>query len=172
MKKLLVLLFLAGVIRVNGQNEFAASSFFEEFKIIYADAQRGFKENKGQVRESEFPGLTEEFKTLLHLSLSDSGKVIVPLKGNPYIIYYFEPDKVRLKIDQRGANLRDAIVMSLNQPLYSRTEINVVDNRPFSNTWYFIKPDETRKAAALFVISIFFRENKYYLSLEIRGKNE
>jgi hypothetical protein len=172
MKIVLVLLLLIGVIRVNGQNEFAASAFFEEFKKIYADAQKGFTENKGVIRESEYPGLTEEFNSKLQLPLADSGKVVVPIKGNPYLIYYFEPEKVRLKIDLRGANLRDAIVMSMNQPLYSRTESTVADNRPFSNTWYFLKPDETRKTDALFVISIYFKENKYYLSLEIRGKKE
>lgn len=170
MKGVLFILFLTGIVKVFGQNEFAATAFYNEFKKIYADATNGFIENKGSERESEFPELTKEYKIKIMLPLADSGKIVEPAKGGSYVIYYFEPDKVRLKVDQRGAHLRDAILTAVNQPLYARTETIVTDNKPFSTTWYFTDPEETRTAVAAFKLSIYFKEGKYFLSLEIRGQ--
>jgi len=170
MKGLLFIVFLASAARAFGQNEFAATAFYNEFKKIYADATNGFIENKGSERVSEFPELTKEYKAKLMLPLADSGKIVETMKGSSYAIYYFEPDKVRLKVDQRGAHLRDAILIAVNQPLYARTETITIDNKPLSNTWYFTDPGETRSAAAAFKLSIYFKDGKYFLSFEIRGK--
>lgn len=170
MKGLLLLFFLSGIVKVFGQNEFAATAFYNEFKKIYADATNGFIENKGSERRSEFPELTKEYKVKKLLPLADSGKIVETMKGDSYVIYYFEPDKVRLKVDQRGAHLRDAILIAINQPLYARSETVMIENKPLSNTWYFTDPEETRTAAAAFKLSIYFKAGKYFLSLEIRGK--
>ncbi len=170
MKGLLFFILLTGTVKVIGQNEFAATAFYNEFKKIYTDATNGFIENKGSERVSEFPELTKEYKVKLMLPLADSGKIVETMKGSSYVIYYFEPDKVRLKVDQRGAHLRDAILIAVNQPLYARTETITIENKPLSNTWYFTDPDETRNAAAAFKLSIYFKDGKYFLSLEIRGK--
>jgi hypothetical protein len=166
----ITILFLILFSKLYCQNEFAATAFYNEFKIIYADAAKGFIENKGSYRESEFPGLTKEYNVKMMLPLADSGKIVETMKGDSYVIYYFEPDKVRLKVDQRGANLRDAIQIAINLPLYARSETVLVDNRPLTNTWYFTEPGETRSAAAAFKLSIYFKDGKYFLSLEIRGK--
>jgi hypothetical protein len=170
MKGLLLIVFLANAVKIFGQNEFAATAFYNEFKKIYTDAKNGFIESKGNERVSEFPELTKEFKVKLMLPLADSGKIVETNKGDAYVTYYFEPDKVRLKVDQRGAHLRDAILTAVNQPLYARTETIMIDNKPLSNTWYFTDPGETKTAAAAFKLSIYFKESKYFLSLEIRGK--
>ncbi|MBL7720690.1 MAG: hypothetical protein JNK98_01715 [Chitinophagaceae bacterium] len=169
MKGFLFLIFLTGILKVFGQNEFAATAFYNEFKKIYADAKNGFVENKGSERVSEFPELTKEYKVKMLLPLADSGKIVESAKGSSYVVYFFEPDKVRLKVDQRGAHLRDAILTSVNQPLYARTETVMTENKPLSNTWYFTDPKETKTAAAAFKLSIYFKDGKYFLSLEIRG---
>ena len=106
------------------------------------------------------------------LPLADSGKVVFPVVGNPYVIYYFEPDKVRLIVDQRGANLRDAIVLAFSKPLYSRTTTSINDNYPFTSTLFFTEPDEDKYAAAVFRQCIYYKGGKYFLSFEIRGKKE
>lgn len=170
MKGFLLLIFLTGIVKVFGQNEFAATAFYNEFKKIYADAANGFIESKGIERESEFPELTKEFSVSLLLPLADSGKLVVSNKGNCYVIYYFEPDKVRLKVDQRGAHLRDAIFTALNQPLYARTETVMIENKPLSTTWYFTDPKESISSEAAFKVSIYFKGGKYYLTLQINGK--
>ena len=156
---------------VNGQNEFAATAFYSDFKKIYDDAQAGFAEYKGNKRKSEFEELATEFEVKLLLPLADSGKIVFPVPDSiPYVVYFFEPGKVRLKVDQRAMNLRDAILIVFDQPLYSRTETSIIDNHPFTNSLYFTDPAETRSAMAAFRMYIYFKGDKYYLAFEIRGK--
>jgi len=52
MKGYLLLILLTGIVKVFGQNEFAATAFYNEFKRIYTDATNGFIENKGSERVS------------------------------------------------------------------------------------------------------------------------
>lgn len=153
-----------------GQNEFAATSFYNEFKKIYADAQEGFVKNKGAKKVSEFEDLVDEYRPRWLLPLSDSGKIVFPIAGNPYVIYYFEPSKTRLKVDQRGAYLRDAISTAFSKPLYTITETTTINNFPYSDTWYFTEQGESRKNFAAFRQTIYYSNGKYYLSFEIRGK--
>lgn len=172
MKRILILFQFFVLIRANAQNEFAASAFYNEFKKIYEDAQTGFIACKGQKRNAEFEELATEYRTKIMLPLADSGKLVVPVSGNPYAIYYFEPDKVRLKVDQRGVNLRDAVVTAFGKPLYARTETTIVNNYPFTSTLFFTDPGENLFSAALFRQCIYYKEGKYFLSFEIRGKNQ
>jgi hypothetical protein len=107
------------------------------------------------------------------LPLADSGKIVFPVSVNrPFVVYYFEPSKVRLKVDLRALNLRDAILSVFDQPLYSRTETTIINNHPFTNSWYFTDPAETRAAQAAFRMNIYFKDGKYNLAFEIRGKTE
>lgn len=173
MKRITLFFLLFAVSEVYGQNEFAAAAFYTDFKNIYEDAQAGFVNYKGDKRKSEFEELATEYKVKLLLPLADSGKIVFPVSANrPYVVYYFEPSKVRLKVDQRSMNLRDAVLSVFVQPLYSRTETTIINNHPFTNSWYFTDPAETRSAMAVFRINIYFNEGKYYLAFEIRGKTQ
>ncbi len=170
MKRVLLFLILFVISKVYGQNEFAVSSFYTDIKKLIADAQTGFVTYKGAHQKSEFEELSAEYKVKLMLPLADSGKIVVPVTGNPYAIFYFQPDKVRLKVDQRAVNLRDALLTAFDQPLYARSETLIVNNHPLTNTYYFTGPDETRTSRATFRISIYYNVDRYYLSFEIRGK--
>ena len=171
MKRIILFFLLFLVSQVNGQNEFAATAFYTDFKKIYEDAQAGFVNYKGDRRKSEFEELATEYNVKLLLPLADSGKIVFPLSGNrPFVVYYFEPSKVRLKVDQRAMNLRDALLTVFDQPLYNRTETTIINNHPFTNSWYFTDPAETRSAWAAFRMNIYFNEGKYNLVFEIRGK--
>ena len=165
-----MLLFM--LTQANAQNEFAATAFYNQFRNVYEDAQTGFVNCKGPKKHSEFKELNTEYRAKMMLPLADSGKVVVPVTGTPYVIYYFEPDKVRLRIDQRGVNLRDAVITAYGKPMYSRTETILVNNYPFTNTLYYTEPEETRTSAAMFRQCIYFHEDKYYLSFEIKGKKD
>ena len=171
MKRIILFFLLFTVSEVYGQNEFAATAFYSDFKKIYEDAQTGFLNYKGDKRKSEFEELATEYKVKLLLPLADSGKIVFPLSANrPYVVYYFESSKVRLKVDQRSMNLRDAVLSVFDHPLYSRTETTIINNHPFTNSWYFTDPAETRSAFAEFRMNIYFENGKYNLAFEIRGK--
>lgn len=170
MKRTLSILFVLVAFNATSQDEFASTAFYTDFKKIYADAQTGFTACKGDKRKSEFDDLVTEYNAKLLLPLADSGKIVFPNKGNPYAIYYFEPDKNRLKIDQRAVSLREAMVTAFEKPLYSMSETVIVNERPLSNSWFFTDANETNKTAATFRMSIYFENNVYYLSFEIKGK--
>lgn len=169
---MLAIILLFVLTKATAQNEFAATAFYDEFKKIYADGQTGFTDCKGVKRNSGFEELATEYRAKEMLPLADSGKIVFPVNGIPYAIYYFEPSKMRLVVDQRGANLRDAVALVFDKPLYSRTSTTMVNNHPLTNTLYFTSPDEDRYAAALFRQSIYYEDGKYFLSFEIRGKKE
>lgn len=171
MKKILLFFIVFALSNAYGQNEFAASSFYDDFKKIYADAQFGFATYKGAKKKSDFEDLAAEYKVELLLPLADSGKIVFPVTGKPYVVYYFEPDKVRLKVDQRAVNLREAVLTAFAEPLYATTENSIINDHPFSNTYYFTDPNETRSPFAAFRMCIYYNTGKYYLSFEIRGKN-
>jgi len=173
MKRIILFFLLFTVSEVYGQNEFAAIAFYTDFKKIYDDAQAGFVNYTGGKRKSEFEDLAAEYHVKLMLPLADSGKIVFPLSDNrPYVVYYFEPSRVRLKVDQRAVNLRDAVLSVFDQPLYVRSETYLINNHPFTNSLYFTDPAETRSAQATFRMTIYFNDGKYFLSLEIRGKKE
>ncbi|MEO7984377.1 MAG: hypothetical protein ABI688_09865 [Bacteroidota bacterium] len=171
MKRMLILFLFFVLAKADAQNEFAATAFYTDFQKIYEDAKAGFIITRGANQHTGFEGLSTEYLANQLLPLADSGKVVVPVStGNPYVIYYFEPDKVRLKVDQRGVNLRDAVVTAFGKPLYSRTETTIINNYPFTQTLYFAEPEESNSSGALFRQCIYFQDGKYYLSFEIKGK--
>jgi hypothetical protein len=170
MKKWILAIFLIPNLTVFGQNEFGATAFYSDFNKVYSDGQTGFSTLKGGIQTEFSSDLSKVYDIKIILPLADSGKIIVPTSGIPYAIYYFEPEKVRLKADQRGVNLRDAIAFAYDKPLFARTETQIIDNHPFTNSWYFDKPDEANCKNAVFKMSIYFYNSEYYLTLEIMGK--
>lgn len=172
MKKILLFLFMSTCLGAWGQNEFAATAFYNDFKKIYSDAQVGFKTYRGGIKPGNYPELQSEFRVKLVLPLADSGKIVFPNNGNPFVVYYYEPSKVRLRVDQRALNLQEAVQTAYGQDLFSRTETVIVNNHPLTNTSFFSSSTEDRQSAALFRVSIYFNDGKYYMTLEIRGKKQ
>ncbi len=169
MKKWLTAIALWAVTFSYGQNEFAATAFYNEFKKIYADAQNGFVLNKGSQVKNGFEEMALEFATKLPLPLSDSGKILYPLNGNPYVVYYFEPSNARIKIDVRAVSLKEAIVTAFAQPIYAQTETYLVDDKVYCNTYFYSDAAEENKKAALFKTAIYQQKGLFYLNFEIRG---
>ena len=171
MKRVILFFLLFNLTEVFGQNEFAATAFYKDFKKIYDDAQSGFFNYKGEKRKSEFDELAAEYKVKFLIPLADSGKIVFPNSDNrPYVVYFFEPGKTRLKVDQRAMNLREAVQIAYEKPLFMRAETILIDNHPFTNSYLFTDPEETRSGQAEFRMSIFYKDKKYFLSFEIRGK--
>lgn len=173
MKRILLFFLLIAMTEVSGQNEFAAAAFYSDFKKIYNDAQAGFNAYKGEKRSSEFEELATEFNTKQLLPLADSGKIVFPNSDNrPFVVYFFEPHKSRLKIDQRAMYLREAVQIAFEKPLFLRTETILFNNHPFTNSYLFTDAEEARPGQAEFRMSIYYKDKQYHLSFEIRGKNE
>ena len=171
MKWLPVLIFFFFFTKAEAQNEFTATAFYKDFKKIVADGQKGFSDCKGSQRKTGFEDIVAEYRCKCLLSQADSGRILFPVSSNPYAVYYFHPDKVRLKIDQQGADLREAIMFAFEKPLYSRSETYLVNNRPFTNTLYFTDPNENKGSLAVFRQCIYYNnDGKYMMSIEIRGK--
>jgi hypothetical protein len=164
----MLILSLLVLASAGAQNEFATNAFYNQFKKIYDDAQNGFPNSKGDKRKAQFEELAAEYRVKLMLPLTDSAKLVIPTAGNPYIIYYFEADRSRLKIDQRAVDLREAVTIAFNKPLYAKTETTVVREKPLSNTSYY--EHESMEGPVLFRQSIYYQSGKYYLSFEMKGK--
>jgi hypothetical protein len=167
---LLFIAFLSLHAVVKAQNEFAANGFYRDLVKISEDAQLGFPENRGKKITSRYESLNEEYQPNWPLPLADSGRVVFPKTMQPFVVYYFEPAKHRLPVDQKGSNLRDAIAMAIKKPLFSRSETILVGNVPVTNTWIFDTENESRHSAALYLLSVYQQNGKFYLSLQINGK--
>lgn len=171
MKRTFLFFILFGFLEVFGQNEFAATAFYSDLKKIYIDAQSGFNVYKGEKRSSDFEELATEFKTKQLLPLADSGKIVFPNSDNrPFVVYFFEPHKLRLKVDQRAMYLREAVQIAFEKPLFLRAETILVNNHPFTNSYLYKDAEEARPGQAEFRMSIYYKDKLYHLSLEIRGK--
>lgn len=170
MKFLFLVLSFLFLVPANSQDEFAANSFYQDLKKVFNAGQSGFNEIKGEAIKSLYPELQTEFKTKIPLQPADSGKLVYPVTGRPFAVYFFEPSKNRIKTDQKALSLRDAIQTSYGSPLYVLTMTNLVDKRPFTNSYFFTDPNEMKSANAVFRTSIYYQDDKYYLSLEVRGK--
>lgn len=151
-------------------NEFAATAFYNEFRKIYTDGQKGFSSCRGSQHKTGYEELQLEYRAKCVLPLADSGKIVIPVSASPYAVYYFEPNKTRLKVDQLGVNLRDAVVSTFGQPLFAHTETYMVNNYPFTNTLFFTDPNEEKVQESVFRQCIYYNNGKYYLSFEIKGK--
>ena len=167
---MLILIQLFACLSATAQNEFAATVFYKELQHLFNDRLTGFQSCKGNQYETGIEDLKLEYKTNCLLPLADSGKIVIPRGSFPYAIFYFEPDKMRLKVDQRALNLREAVVSAIDIPFYARTESYILNGHPFSKTLFFTDPGKESYADAVFVMCIFFKEDKYFLSFEINGK--
>lgn len=172
MKKSFTLFFILISLNSLGQNEFAASSFYNAIKKLQEDGKNGFTAYKGVKLKSEFEEMNDEFKVTILLPLADSGKIIIPETGNPYALYYFETEKKKKNVDERSLNLREAIVTAYDQPLYAKTITTTVNDKIFSDTYLYTGQNETHTSTALMQINVFHKNDKYYLTLRILGRRQ
>lgn len=171
MKRFLAILFFAFPVYVVAQNEFAAISFYNTLKKIKDDGEKGFPLCKGQKLKSPYEDLEDAYNAKLMLPLADSGKVVFPVSGPIYVVYFFEPEKKLAGIEKRASNLREAVATATGGLLYSKTTTTKIDDYINSNTYIYSAENETDTRKALYRISIYRVKKRYHLSLEIRGKN-
>ncbi|HMU47520.1 MAG TPA: hypothetical protein PKC72_14195 [Chitinophagaceae bacterium] len=171
MKRFLVILFFAFPVYTVAQNEFAATSFYNTLKKIKDDGEKGFAACKGQKMKSPYEDLEDAYKAKFMLPLADSGKVVFPVSGPVYAVYFFEPEKKLVDIEKRASNLREAVATATGGLLYSKATTTKIDDYINSNTYIYLAEEETDTRKAIYRISIYRVKKRYHLSLEIRGKN-
>ena len=170
MKMFFSFFFLLFTLSAKSQDEFAATSFYQDLQKLIADGQSGFNALKGKELKSQYPEFQTEYEITLPLVPADSGKLIFPSGKTPYAVYFFEPSKNRIKTDQQALSLRDAIQTSYEKSLYVRTSTYVLDKKPYTNSYFFDNATEDNNANAIFRTCLYFQNGKYYLLLEVRGK--
>ncbi|MBK8951451.1 MAG: hypothetical protein IPM85_02985 [Chitinophagaceae bacterium] len=99
MKRLVVIVVVLYTYCLSAQSEFSARAFYTDFNKVIDEASKGFVALMGEKRNSDFPGLTSEYEVKLILPLADSGKIVLSNHARPYVLYFFEPSRSRLKID-------------------------------------------------------------------------
>lgn len=170
MKRILIVPLLMFTFQSFSQNEFAASAFYSSFKRIFEDAQSGFQAVKGAKRPSSVPDLYDEFKLKWMLPMTDSGKLVEPVNGKAFVIYYFESDKIRLKVDQRANDMKEAILNATNIPFTTRSQTTLVKEKPLTIHDYYLSEDQ--QGPAIMRHMIWYAAGKYHLSLEIRQRDK
>lgn len=163
------IILLITACTVSAQGEFSSNSFYNTLLRVKNAGQTGFDELKGRALKSAFSDTRSEYYPKVMLPLADSGKVIIPNEGLPYTIYYFEPEKKKDKIDVRAADLRSAVLAAYKDRLVTKTISTNVNNNQYSDTYFYTSEEVTHTSKALFRMSVFPLEGKYYLTIEVRG---
>lgn len=170
MRTVIVLTSLLAFTGLNGQNEFAANAFYNEFRKMEEDARSGFTRYKGEKISQDRDTSQGEFRVKLLLPLADSGRIVFPGTGAPYVEYFFQPVKYPEEINRVAANLKEAIVTAYGKPLFVRSETVQPGKGLYNVSWFFTDPGEKSTAAAEFRTSIFYRDKLYFLAFRIYGK--
>jgi hypothetical protein len=165
---ILLLLLFAGMF-AHAQDEFASTTFYNAIKKVRADSQTGFEQLKGNILQTPFADIRKEYRVKFMLPLADSGKIVIPAAGSPFAVYFFEAEKKKENINERAVSLREAIVASHGEPLYTRTISTTVKEEIHSDTYFYTDPEETHTSKALFRTTIYKQKKRYHLSFEIRG---
>lgn len=167
MRNLTLVFLIMLALKGTAQNEFAATVFYNDFKKIQMAAADGFSEFKGSKVPGMNNGIIDKYRIKLLLPLADSGWIIIPTTGAPYVEYFFQTSRTKQEIDQRAVNLREALLTAYGKPLFTRTETYTLNDHIFSNTYFYKNLNDS---AAIFRSSIYQEDKrKYFLTLKIVG---
>jgi hypothetical protein len=168
-RKTFLILLVSLSVKATAQNEYAATAFYTALQEMCDDANHGFILYKGEKMPENRNSYTDEYFLKTMLPLADSGKIIWPLELPPYAIFYMEPARKAEDAEKRAGNLRAVIEKVYNEPLYVRTESKTPDGRFKTDSWFYTRKNESRKAFAAFHISVYYSGSRYNVVLEIRS---
>lgn len=173
MKKnfLLIVSFCAGLTG-SAQNPFAKQTFYDAFKKVYADGQKGFIETTGMFRNEVNSFYSFHLpKTLL--PGADSGRVALPLSiGSPFVSYYFSPSKKLTDAKLKEKNLHEAIRTAWgNPPLVEVKRTDTVKQFIFYKTLFYKNRDDIKNYLFVLDTYIVFENGVYQLTLNVNGIN-
>ena len=168
--KFLLILFLFACLKAGAQNEFATEKFYAAFREMVADGENGFAAGKGAERKTAIAAFVKKFQLKSPLPLSDSAHLYVPVIGRPYAEFYFRAAKTTAEIEQRKANLIQAVSNALNKTLYPRSEISGLAGSSVKYTYYYTNRRDSLSIFADFRAATFLENGKHLLTFQIMGK--
>lgn len=173
MKKsfLFSLLVCAGLISA-AQNPFAKQAFYDAFKKVYTDGQKGFVETTGMFRNEMNAYYSFHLpKTLL--PGADSGQIALPVSiGTPFITYYFSPSKKLADAKLKEKNLQNAIKTAWGVPaLLEVKKTDTTKQGIYYRTFYYKNREDIKNYLSALDTYIVFENGAYQLLLNINGTN-
>lgn len=154
------------------QNPFATSAFYDSFKKIYADGQKGFPVTRGALI-NETGIFYDNYKVNTRLPQADSGRLSQPQTiGFPFVTWYFNAGKTLALARAKEANLHAALRTAWGSPL---TEINRTDTLKqfvFYRKYFYRHPEAVKRYEFEFDTYLVLENGSYQLCLNINGRND
>lgn len=165
-------LFMAMVAEAASQNPFATNAFYDAFRKVYADGQKGFITTKGSwVNETGI--FYDNYKVTTLLPGADSGRLSLPqVLGFPLVTYYFKPSATLAEAEKKAANLQAAVKTAWLSPVSEVRKTDTLKNFLFYKTYFYENEDKAKRFESVFETYIVKDKGKYQLALIINGKNE
>lgn len=173
MKKAALFFLLLVQLQVGvAQNQYANKSFYDSFKKIYADGQKGFTALKGAAID-EFSSFYFFHKVNTLLPGADSGKLSIPqVIGFPIATYYFKAGKTLSAAKANEAKLKAAIKTAWGSPLIVIEKKDTVKSSVFYKTYFYPTQDAVKSFETIFATYLVKEEGTYILGLNINGNND
>ncbi len=166
MKKLSLILMVVSIsFAAAAQNEFANEKFYSAVKKIVADGQNGFALYKG-AKTGGLGSLMTFYKTTLLLPGADSGKITVPVIGNPDVSYDLKPAKTLEQATQKIKDLAAALKTASSKTLYEQAQTSELKGFTFYKT---LLSTTGLFDAADFELYTTLDKGVYMINLKIKG---
>jgi len=165
-------LVMAIVAEAASQNPFATNAFYDAFRKVYADGQKGFPITKGAwINETGI--FYDNYKVTTMLPGADSGRLSLPqVLGYPLVTYYFKPSVTLAEAEKKAANLQAAVKTAWLSPVIAVKKTDTLKNFLFYKTYYFENEDKAKRFESVFETYIVKDKGKYQLALTVNGKSE
>jgi len=169
MKKLLLILMVASIsFAASAQNEFANEKFYSAVKKITADGQNGFALYKG-AKTGGLGSIMTFYKTTLLLPGADSGKITVPVMGNPDVSYDFKPAKTYEQASQKIKYLAAALKTASSKTLYEQEKTSKLKEFTFYKTLLYTTASPGIFDVADLELYTTLDKGVYKINLKIKG---
>ena len=172
MKKFwLIPLLLLLAINSPAQNPFANKAFYDAFKNIFADGQKGFPLTKGKwINEAVI--FYNKYTVNLQLPGADSGRLSVPQSvGYPLATYFFNGGKTLAQARAKEAQLHAALRTAWGSPLHEMKKNDTAKPVIYYRTFFYRDREAARLAFSEFDTYLVLYNGRYELALNINGRN-
>jgi hypothetical protein len=172
-KKVVIFFLLSVHVQIGvAQNQYANKPFYDSFKKIYADGQKGFTATKGAAL-NEFSSFYFFHKVNTLLPGADSGKLSVPqVIGFPIVTYYFKAGKTLFAAKANEARLKAAIKTAWGYPLIEIEKKDTIKPSVFYKTFFYLTQDAVKNFESIFDTYLVMEKGTYILGLNINGNTD
>jgi hypothetical protein len=173
MKKIALFFLLSVYIQVGiAQNQYANKPFYDSFKKIYEDGQKGFAATKGAAID-EFSSFYFFHTVNTLLPGADSGRLSIPqVIGFPIVTYYFNAGKTLSVAKVNETGLKAAIKTAWGNPLIEIEKKDAIKSSVFYKTFFYPTQDAVKRFETIFDTYLVMEKGTYILGLNINGNTD